>query len=114
MVTRPRPGPRARKAAGRLARRAVTVAAAVVMVVVVRVLLGVWVTAALLALAAVAGLLAGWASVEARAFPRAGAGPPVARGPGACPADHVAFARALAAVAAAYLSECERQEGSQR
>jgi hypothetical protein len=26
----------------------------------------------------------------------------------------VAFARALAAVAAAYLSECERQEGNQR
>jgi hypothetical protein len=114
VVTRPRPGSRARRAAGRLARRVVTVAAAVGLVVVVRVLLGVWVTAALLAVAAVAGLLAGWAAVEARAFPRPGAGTPVARGPGAGPADHVAFARELAVVAAAYLSECERQEGNQR
>jgi hypothetical protein len=114
VVTRPRPGSRARRVAGRLARRAVSVAAAVGLVVAVRDVLGVWVAAGLLALAAVVGLLAGWASVEARAFPRPGAGTPVARGPGAGPADHVAFARALAAVAAAYLSECERQEGNQR
>jgi hypothetical protein len=101
---RPRPGRRARRAA----RRLVAVAAAVAVVLVVRAVLGVWATAALLAVVAVAGLIAGWAAVEARCFRRAPASrPPVRELP---VTDHVAFARALAAVAAAYLTACERQE----
>jgi hypothetical protein len=79
--------------------------------VAVRAVAGVWVTAALVAAAALAGLLAGWAAVEARAFPRshaAAVGQLGPRGPGS--SDHLAFARALTAVATAYLARCERQE----
>jgi hypothetical protein len=61
---------------------------------------------------AVAGLVAGWAAIERRAFPRQ---PPrhAALIVGPQPRDgarHVAFARALAVLAAAYLTECERDE----
>jgi hypothetical protein len=83
---------------------------AAALVVVVRAALGVWAAAVLVALAAMAGLIAGWAAVEARAFDRRRPSPPAAvRAPDVA-ADHVAFARALSAVAAAYLTECERQE----
>jgi hypothetical protein len=80
-------------------------------VFVVRALLGVWVAAGLVAMAAVAGLIAGLAALEARVFDRQRATTSTvvrARGLGA--GDHVAFARALSAVAAAYLTECERQD----
>jgi hypothetical protein len=91
-------------------RRVATEFAVVVLVLVVRSVLGVWIAAALIALVAVVGLIAGWAAVEARAFdhdPRSAR--VVVRAPGTT-ADHVAFARALRAVATAYLTECERQE----
>jgi hypothetical protein len=84
---------------------------ALAVLVAVRAVAGVWVTAALVAAASLAGLLAGWAAVEARAFPRshaAAAGQLGPQGPGA--SDHLAFARALTAVATAYLAHCERQE----
>jgi hypothetical protein len=106
-------GPRARRAARRTARRAASTAAAVALVFLVRALLGVWATAALVALVAMAGLIAGWAAVEARVFDRPRPSPPVLiprRAPGLTAADHAAFARALTAVATAYLTECERQE----
>jgi hypothetical protein len=113
----PRIGPRARRAAGRLARRAATVAAALALVLVVRVVLGVWAAAGLVALALVAGLIAGWVALEARVFDRPRPSPPVLisrRVPGLTAGDHTAFARALTAVATAYLTECERQEGNRR
>jgi hypothetical protein len=113
----PRLGPRARRAARRLARRAATAAAALALVLAVRAVLGVWAAAALVALALVAGLIAGWAAVEARIFDRPRPAPPVLtppRAPRLTAGDHTAFARALTAVAAAYLTECERQEGNRR
>jgi hypothetical protein len=82
-------------------------AASVVALVGLRVLLSPWAAAVVLAAAGMTGLLAGWATVEARAFDRRRE--VVVRGPAR--GDHVAFARALAAVAAAYLAECEREAG---
>jgi hypothetical protein len=73
--------------------------------------LGPWALALLVAFAATGGLVAGWAAVEARVFPPTL--PPAAStgdDPGPGSGDHVAFARALTAVAATYLAECERQE----
>jgi hypothetical protein len=103
---RPRLGPRARRSACQAAKAT----AGVAVVVIVRALLGVWAAAVLVALAALVGLIAGWAAVEARAFDRRHPSPPATvRTPGTA-ADRVAFARALAAVAAAYLTACERQE----
>jgi hypothetical protein len=73
----------------------------------------VWVTAGLLALVFMAALVAVWSRVEARVFaPRRPPFPirPVPDSSGLTAGDHVAFARALTAVATAYLAECERQE----
>jgi hypothetical protein len=85
--------------------------AAVIVVVVLRLVAGVWITAAVVAVLAVVGLVAGWAAIERRAFPRRRPAPSVLVGPqpgdGARP---VAFARVLAVVATAYLAECERDE----
>jgi hypothetical protein len=80
---------------------------------VVRQLLGVWVTAGLVAVVLTTALVAAWSRFEARAFaPRRPPSPipPVPRRSRLVPGDHVAFARALTAVATAYLAECERQE----
>jgi hypothetical protein len=106
---RPRLGPRARRAARRTAAAAATVA----VLVVVRAAVGVWACAALISLVTVAGMVAGWAAVEARVFPPST--PPPAgrcgpRGSGLTAGDRLAFARALTTVAAAYLAECQRQE----
>jgi short subunit dehydrogenase-like uncharacterized protein len=105
---RPTLGARARRSA----RRVTWAAALAVVVVVVRAALGVWVAAGLVALAAVAGVIAALAVIEARVFdrPRRSAAPVVVPAPGLDTSDHVAFARALTAVAAAYLTACERQE----
>jgi hypothetical protein len=86
--------------------------AAVIGVVVLRLVAGVWITAAVVAVLAVGGLVAGWAAIERRAFPRRSPAPgSVLVGPQpAGGARHVAFARALAVVAAAYLAACERDE----
>jgi hypothetical protein len=111
----PRPRPIAQL--GRHLARPLTV---VVVVVLMRCWLGVWPTAVVLATVGTAGLLAVWAEAERRLF----APPPsraqlVERRPqaserGLDPAGHAAFARALTAVAAAYLTECERQEREAR
>jgi hypothetical protein len=92
-------------------------AAAVAGVMAVRLVAGVWITAVAVAGLAVVGLVAGWAAIERRAFPRRPAPPapvPVGpRAPGRAAGDgtrHVAFARALSTVAAAYLAECERDQ----
>jgi hypothetical protein len=79
----------------------------VAVIVGVRLVLGVWPAAVVLAALAVAGLLMAWASVEARAF--GGARRSVVVHGRAAGADHVAFARALAVVVEAYLAECERE-----
>jgi hypothetical protein len=90
----------------RVIRWAGGAAASTVAVAGLRVLLGPWAAAVVLAAAGMAGLLAGWATVEARAFDRRR--PVIVRG-GPARGDHVAFARALATVATAYLAECERE-----
>jgi len=88
------------------ARPLLKVAAAMVGAVVLRLVAGVWITAAVLAGLAVIGLVAGWAAIERRAFPRR----PRASVAVAPRDREVAFARALAVVAAAYLAECERDQ----
>jgi hypothetical protein len=94
------------------ARLLVTVAGAVVGVVVLRLVAGVWITAAVLAGLAVVGLVAGWAAVERRVLPRRPtAQASVMVGPRRHEGGrHVAVARALAVAAAAFLAECERDE----
>jgi UPF0716 family protein affecting phage T7 exclusion len=100
-------GPRARRAG----RRLVVAAMALAVLVAVRAVAGVWVTAGLVAAASLAGLLAGWAALEARAFPRSQRAAAGQLGPrGVRPSDHLAFARALTAVATAYRAYCEGQE----
>jgi hypothetical protein len=95
-------------------RRLVRVCAFVALVVVVRHLAGVWVAAAIVALAGVVGLIAclaaldTWAADRHRCSRRATVVPDGSIGEAA---DRRAFARALAAVAAAYLAECERGAG---
>jgi hypothetical protein len=76
-----------------------------VVVIAGRALLGPWPTAVLLAGAGLWWGLALWARIE-----RHDHGPAVRPGQVAAPPDgHVMFARALAAVATAYLAECERE-----
>jgi hypothetical protein len=104
-----RPGARAHRGVCRIARAGALVA----LVVAVRHLAGVWVAAGIVALAAVGGLIAALAALDAWATARTRGPAPtaveVARSvPGA--SDHVTFARALAAVSAAYLTACERQD----
>jgi hypothetical protein len=88
-------------------RRLTCLGALVALVVVVRQVAGVWVAAGLVALAAMAGLIAVLAAIDAwldrsrNAHSAAVVVPPGS--------DHLAFARALAAVADAYLTECERE-----
>jgi hypothetical protein len=92
-------------------RTLTTPTAAVIVVVVLRLVAGVWITSAVVAVLVVVGLVAGWAAIERRVFPRRPPAPSVLVGPQ--PGDdarHVAFARALAVVATAYLAECERDE----
>jgi hypothetical protein len=90
------------------ARSLVKVAGVLVGVVVLRLVAGVWITAAVLAGLAVVGLVAGWAAVERRAFPRR---PQRQASVAVAPRGRdVAFARALAVVAAAFVAESERDE----
>lgn len=73
-----------------------------------RLILGVWFAAVVLSALGIGRLLVLWASVEARAFDRER--PPVtARRGNGSDSEHLAFARALAVVAEAYLAECERE-----
>ena len=106
-LRRPRLGARARRSA----RRVTWAAALAVVVVVVRAALGVWVAAGLVALAAVAGVIAALAAIETQVFDRPRRPTTlVVPAPGLDTSDHIAFARALTAIAAAYLTACERQE----
>jgi hypothetical protein len=75
-----------------------------------RLLLGVWAAAVVGAVVLVTGVLVCWAAVEKRAFDRRRLYCPARRTPATPLDDHLAFARALTAVATAYLAECERQE----
>jgi len=105
----PRPGARVR----RVVRRIATAGALVVLVVVVRHLAGVWVAAGMVALAAVGGLIAALAALDAwaDAHTRSPASTAVVvPAPVDVAADHVAFARALAAVSAAYLTVRQRED----
>jgi hypothetical protein len=90
------------------ARRLTTAAALVGLAVGLRLLAGAWITATVTGGLVTVGLVAGLAALERRVFPRRPATPLVAdpRGPG----RHTDFARALAAVAAAYLAECQADD----
>lgn len=77
------------------------------LVVGTRLLLGVWPSAVVLASLGLGRLLVLWATVEARLFD--GDRPVRVPRAGEPAAGHVAFARALAVVAQAYLAECERE-----
>jgi hypothetical protein len=96
-------------------RRLVRACVLVALVVAVRHLAGVWVAAAIVALAGVVGLIAclaaldTWAADRARRLSRATVVVPD-RSIGEA-ADRLAFARALAAVASAYVAEWERGAG---
>jgi hypothetical protein len=113
-VTGPRVLAVVRQGGRALVRMAAPVAVVRVMVAVV----GVWPSAALVALFFTVGAVAAWATkVEPRLFaPRF---PELAPGeflvhldpPPGVEVDHLAFARALSAVADAYVEECRRQAG---
>jgi hypothetical protein len=92
---------------GRVVCRA---AAGLVVVVACRALLGWWGVAVLLAAAVVAAFIAAMAAVEARASKRRRVPLALMPVPVVNRRDHVAFARALTAVASAYLSACERED----
>jgi hypothetical protein len=95
-------------------RRLVRACALVALVVIARHLAGVWVAAGIVALSGVVGLIACLAALDAWAADRARCSPPatvVVPERSAGEADRLAFARALAAVAAAYVAECERGAG---
>jgi hypothetical protein len=96
-------------------RRLVRACALVALVVIARHLAGVWVAAGIVALSGVVGLIAWLAALDAWAADRARCSPPatvvVPDGSIGEAADRLAFARALAAVAAAYVAECERGAG---
>jgi hypothetical protein len=94
----------------RAARRLVQVAAVAAGVVALRLLLGVWPAAVILATVVLIWFVAGLATLEARVFCHRPAHRRQVPAPSAQLGDHVAFARALTAVARAYLAECERQE----
>jgi hypothetical protein len=89
----------------------VRLVAALVVVVATRAVLPWWAVGVLAGVAVVAAVIAGMAAIEARVFDRDRGCPVVvvARRPEATP-DHAAFARALTAVATAYLSACERED----
>ena len=97
-------------------RRLVQACALVVLVVLARHLGGVWVATGIVALAGVVGVIACLAALDAWAADRHRCSPPTTtvpvpdRPPGEA-ADRLAFARALAAVAAAYVAHCERGAG---
>jgi hypothetical protein len=96
-------------------RRLVRVCALVALVVIARHLAGVWVAAGIVALAGVVGLIACLAALDAWAADRHRGSPPTTvvdpdRSAGEA-AGHLAFARALAAVAVAYVAEWERGAG---
>jgi hypothetical protein len=94
------------------ARRLTTAAAVVGLLVGLRLVAGVWITATVTGGLVTVGLVAGLAALERRVFAHRPATPPVTgpRGPG----RHTEFARALTAVAAAYLAECQANEDEQR
>ena len=103
----PRAGARVRRVVWRIA----TAGALVVLVVVVRHLAGVWVAAGIVALAAVGGLIAALAALDAwaDAHIRSPASTAVVvPTPVDVATDHMAFARAV--VSAAYLTACERED----
>jgi hypothetical protein len=88
--------------------------ALVAVVVVVRQVAGVWAAAGIVALAGVLGVVAGLAALEVWVFDRRRSSIPATVVPEVAAGDateHLAFARALAAVAAAYVGECEREAG---
>jgi hypothetical protein len=87
-------------------RRVRAVLAAVVVIAASRVVLGVWPTSVALVAGGMWWGLRAWSRWEQRWGRRRA--PEVVRG-SVTAAGHVAFARALATVAAAYLAECEQE-----
>src|SRR5262245_28353317 len=91
-----------------ITHRATRLAAVALAVIVARDLCGPWPTAIVLAAVGHACGLRAWARWETHNR-KAPAGEVVTVRRDAVPDGHVAFARALAAVAAAYRAECERE-----
>jgi hypothetical protein len=95
----------------RIARHATRLAAVALLVAIARVLCGPWPTAIVLAAIGLAWGLRAWCRLERRAQ-RAPTVEVVTARRDTAPGGHVAFARALAVVAAVYLAECEREARS--
>jgi hypothetical protein len=89
-----------------ITHRATRLATIALAVIVARHLAGPWPTAIVLAAAGLAWGLRTWARLESRTRPAPLPGVMATRRQAG---GHVAFARALAVVAAAYLDECERE-----
>ncbi len=90
------------------AHRAATTLAVALVVVVARLICGPWPSAIALAAAGMWWGLRAWSRIETRSGPAKARVPELVH---ARPATggHVAFARTLTVVAAAYLAECERE-----
>jgi hypothetical protein len=91
------------------ARRAAAGLAVVLVVVVARPILWPWPTAVAMAAAAMWSGLRAWSRIETRTRPAKAPAAELVQAAGPVAGGHVAFARALAVVAAAYLAECERE-----
>jgi hypothetical protein len=78
-------------------------------VVVARLILGPWPTAVGLAAAGLWWGLRAWSRIETRTRPAKARVPELVQAARPVAGGHVAYARALAVVAAAWLAECERE-----
>jgi hypothetical protein len=89
--------------------RAAAVLAVALAVVVARLIFGSWPTAIAVAAAGMWWGLRAWSRIEHRTRPAEARAPQLVQAARPAAGGHVAFARALTVVAAAYLAECERE-----
>jgi hypothetical protein len=90
------------------AHRAAAVLAAALVVAATRLICGPWPTAIAVAAAGMWWGLRAWSRIETRTRPAKARAPELVQAARPVAGGHVAFARGLAVVAAAYLAECER------
>jgi hypothetical protein len=89
--------------------RAAALLGAALVVVAARLILGPWPTAIAVAAAGLWWGLRAWFRIETRTRPAKARAPQLVHAARSPAGGHVAFARALAVAAAAYLAECERE-----